>query len=70
MSPKFCAGCTTEGRKVESIDRMPKSATTGTPAALTAKPDGTSGAEVDFWAAFGLMVACFVIVLVEDHAAG
>lgn len=38
MSPKFCAGCTIEGREVESIHPAREIATTGTPAAFAAIP--------------------------------
>ena len=54
---KFCAGATIGGQDVESIHQASKIATTGTPAAFLAKPDGTSGSEIGFWAAFALLVA-------------
>lgn len=64
---KFCAGATIGCREVESIHPAIEIATTGTPGAFLANPGGASGAEIDFWAAFALLVACFVIVLVEDR---
>lgn len=64
---KFCAGATIDGREVESINPAREIATTGTPAAFLAKPGGQRGSEIDFWAAFALAVACFLIVLVEDR---
>ena len=70
MSSKFCAGCTIEGRKVESIHPDREIATTGTPAAFTAKPSGRSGGEIEFWGGLALVVACFVVVVIEDKVRG
>lgn len=70
MSPKFCAGCTIEGREVESIHPAREIATTGTPAAFLAKPDGKRDGEIEFWGGFALVVACFVVVVIEDRVRG
>ena len=70
MSHKFCAGCTIEGREVESIHPAREIATTGTPAAFMAKPEGTSGSEIELWGGFALVVACFVVVVIEDRVRG
>ena len=67
---KFCAGATTGGRKVESINPAIEIATTGTPAAFLAKPEGGEWVEFDLWCGFGLMVLCFLAVLVEDKVRG
>lgn len=69
-SPKFCAGATIGFRDVESIHQASEIATSGTPAAFMAKPVGQMGSEIDFWAAFALLVACFVIVVIEDRVRG
>lgn len=63
---KFCAGRTIDARKVESIGRIPKSATTGTPAAFTAKPGVSNGGGFGFWMAFAAVAFAFGVAFVED----
>ena len=67
---KFCAGATIGPRKVESIHPAREIATTGTPGAFLAKPEGGEWVEFDLWCGFGLMVLCFLAVLVEDKVRG
>jgi hypothetical protein len=47
---------------------MPKSATTGTPEALTAKPGADDGGCFGFWMAFAAVVIAFGVAFVEDLA--
>ena len=67
---KFCAGDAFSGRKVESIHPASEIATTGTPGALTAKPAGQEWGAFETWACFGLMVAVFGFVVIEDRVRG
>ena len=67
---KFCAVATTGGRKVESIHPAREIATTGTPGGFPASPAAEEWVEFDLWFGFGLMVLCFLAVLVEDKVRG
>lgn len=67
MSPKNCAGCTPGNRNVDSYHHAPKNATTGTPAALTAKPEAREVDAFDFWAMFALVVFAFVVAGIEGR---
>ena len=55
---------------MESIHPAREIATTGTPAAFPAKPDGKRDGEIEFWGGFALVVACFVVVVIEDRVRG
>ena len=55
---------------MESIHPAREIATTGTPGAFLAKPEGGEWVEFDLWCGFGLMVLCFLAVLVEDKVRG
>ena len=55
---------------MESIHPAREIATTGTPGAFLENPEADEWAQVDLWLGFGLMVLCFVAVLVEDKVRG
>ena len=67
---KFCAGATIGPRKVESIHHGREIATTGTPGAFLAKPEGGEWVEFDLWCGFGLLAFCFIMVAIEDKVRG
>lgn len=67
---KFCAGHAIAGQDVESIHPASEIATTGTPGALTANPAGHEWGAFETWACFGLMVAVFGFVVIEDRVRG
>ena len=67
---KFCAGATIDRRDVESIHPAIEIATTGTPAAFMANPEAEDWSQVDLWLGFGLMVFCFVVLIIEDKVRG
>lgn len=67
---KFCAGDAFAGRKVESIHPAHEIATAGTLEPLAAKPAGHEWGAFETWACFGLMVAVFGFVVIEDRVRG
>ena len=55
---------------MESIHHAREIATTGTPAAFMANPEAEDWSQVDLWLGFGLMVFCFVVLIIEDKVRG
>lgn len=68
--PKFCAGATPGGRKVESIHPARENATTGTPEAIPGKLEPPRWGKFEAWATFALIVFVFLFVLAEDTFQG